>query len=81
MSPSLKNIGKPTPKKYKLIGNALLIIGGGLSATFMGMPEEIMNIHTKFWVTSIVSQLTTMGKLFTSMYAIETNIPTDEGQG
>lgn len=80
MSPSLKNLNKPTPKRLKIIGNALLIIGGSLSASFMTIPDEVMNIHTKFWVTTIVSQLTAAGKLFTSLYTIETSEDTTNGE-
>lgn len=70
-TPSIKNLSKPTPRKYKRIGNALLIIGGGLSASLMGLPESVMSTELKIWLVFAVNQLTTAGKLFTSMYAIE----------
>ena len=67
--PSLKNLSKPTPRKYKRIGNILLIIGGGLTTSIMGIPDAALSTEVKIWVVFAVNQITTAGKLFTSMYA------------
>ena len=79
MLPSISNLSKPTPKKLKLIGNCLLIIGGGLSTSLMGIPEDVVSLKMKYWTMFGVSQLSMLGKLFTSMYTIEAESK-DDGQ-
>lgn len=65
------NLSKATPRKYKLIGNVFLIIGGGLSASLMTLPTEVIIPSTKIWLVFAVDQVSLIGKLLSSMFAIE----------
>lgn len=63
---SFKNYGKNTPILYKKIGDAVLILGTTLTATFAGMEMQ------KEWIIA-AALLTAFGKIITNFFIDEEN--------
>ena len=62
MKASFKNYGKPTPARWKRIGDAILILGTTLSASFTGMEVD------KGWIMAAIL-LTALGKMVPNLFS------------
>ena len=72
--PSLKNWNRKTPAKWRNIGDAILILGGGLSLLFGGLP---LPAGFKLWALPIAGFLTPLGKFFTKLFGEDENDPVE----
>jgi hypothetical protein len=61
----MKNYYSPTPKKWRQIGDGLLLSAPVLSAWVTTMP---LDSQTMTWVIIAVNGLTTLGKILTNLF-------------
>lgn len=65
---------QPTPKKYRKIGDAILLISTSLSAMMMGAPVEE---GTRTWVIFGLNVLGVIGKVVTNFFKEESEAPNE----
>ena len=67
MKPTFKkaNWNKGTPKKWRDIGDALLLLGTGLNAIIIAIP---IPPQVKIWAIAGTTLLTTAGKFLTKLF-------------
>lgn len=64
----------PTPKRWRKIGDAILLLGASLAPIIMGSP---MNDHQKAWGVTISSLLGVFGKIATNFATDDNSINND----
>jgi hypothetical protein len=70
------NYKKPTPIRWRKIGDFALIMIPVIQTSLLGAPEGIFSDHMKFWV-GVISSITLTGiKFFTNTFVEKT--PTEE---
>jgi hypothetical protein len=65
-----KNWNRPTPKKWRSIGDAILILGAGLGGLITALP---LSDDLKLWLLPIITFLTPVGKFITKLFGYENN--------
>lgn len=64
----MKNYYQPTPKKWRKIGDAILLISATLSTLMMGSPLSDKTIAITVWILSVVG---VVGKVITNFFKEE----------
>lgn len=59
----MKKYFSPTPKKWRKVGDSLLLLSVGVSGSITGLP---MPDNEKMWLMFAVSLLGTFGKIMTN---------------
>ena len=61
-----ENWNKPTPARWRNTGDAIMVLGAGLTAMFAALP---LTDETKLWILPIVGIATPIGKFLTKLFA------------
>lgn len=72
---ALKNYYHPTPKRWRQIGDAVLVGSTSLSAMMMGAPFEE---HTKTWIIFSLNVLGVAGEVITNFAKMQPDIDIEE---
>ena len=59
------NWNKPTPKVWRNIGDAILILGMGLTAMFTALP---ISDEAKLWIIPMIGFLSPLSKMLTKLF-------------
>ena len=62
------NWNRSTPKKYRNLGDALLVLGSGLNGIILSLP---IDSEIKVWIIAITSIISTIGKFLTKLFTEE----------
>lgn len=72
----MKNYYKPTPIKWRKLGDAVLFLSTGVSGLIMAAP---VTDHTKTWIMLGLSIVGLVGKTLTNFFSDDNN-SSDNGQ-
>lgn len=64
MNNLIENYKSPTPKKWKKIGDFIMVVGGGATTSVMGLP---LTDSQKLWIVWGLGMLTLIGKGLTNL--------------
>lgn len=68
MTFSHRNWNRPTPKRWRNIGDSILILGAGLMGLITALP---LSDDLKLWLLPILGFLTPVGKFITKLFGYE----------
>jgi len=65
---SIKNYYKPTPKKWRKLGDALIVAIPTVQGAIMGLD---ISLRAKAWIVLVISVILATGKFLTNFFADE----------
>jgi hypothetical protein len=77
MRPSIKNIGKRTPKHLKMLGDFCILMIPTIQAGLISAPEGTFTEHQVWLISFLSSCLLVSVKFFTKLFTDE---PTDDSE-